>query len=217
MKLPFSLEQFLKVFEDYNSSIWPLQLFFYLLALLVIRVSLNKSRKSDKTISLILSFFWIWMGIVYHLIYFSSINKAALAFGIAFILQGGLFMYFGFLRNEISIRLNSSIYGITGSLLILFALVIYPLIGYFNGHIYPASPTFGVPCPTTIFTFGILLWTNSKIPFTLLIVPIIWSVIGSSAAFSLGIKEDIGLLISSVAFVALIVLKNRKLHGIKVG
>ncbi|WP_414541485.1 DUF6064 family protein [Nostoc sp. CCY0012] len=28
----------------------------------------------------------------------------------------------------------------------------YPLIGYALGRIFPTSPTFGVPCPTTIFT-----------------------------------------------------------------
>lgn len=215
MKLPFSIDQFFKVFWDYNLSIWPLQILFYLSALLVIFLSLIKLRASDKIISLILSFFWIWMGVVYHLVYFTSINKAGWVFGIAFILQGSFFFFFSFISKRISFRFNPNIYGITGGLYILYALVIYPLIGYYQGHVYPASPTFGLPCPTTIFTFGLLLWTDKKIPILLLGVPFLWAIIGSSAAFSLGVKEDIGLLFSAVFFVFLIVLKNKKLRNSK--
>lgn len=40
-------------------------------------------------------------------------------------------------------------YGMTGSLLMLYAMMIYPALGYFLGHVYPKAPTFGVPCPTT--------------------------------------------------------------------
>lgn len=215
MELPFSIDQFFKVFENYNSSIWPLQPLFYLLALFAILLSLNKLHKSDKIVSLILSFLWIWMGIVYHLIYFTAINKAAYFFGIAFIIQGCMFLYFSFISNRISFRFNENIHGIAGSLLIAFALLIYPFIGYYQGHIYPASPTFGLPCPTTIFTFGLLLWTDKKIPTHLLIIPVLWSIIGSSAAFSLGVKEDMGLLISSILFIILIILKNKKYSKVK--
>ena len=43
-------------------------------------------------------------------------------------------------------------------LLILFALILYLGLGIVFGHRYPAVPVFGVaPCPTTIFTVGILL------------------------------------------------------------
>ena len=105
----------------------------------------------------ILSFFWIWMGIIYHIINFSAINKAAYIFGAAFIFQGILFLYMGFFRQKITFRFYFDIYGITGGFLILFALILYPVLGYFQGHIYPSSPTFGLPCPTIIFTFGLLL------------------------------------------------------------
>jgi hypothetical protein len=211
MKLPFSIEQFLKVFEDYNLSVWPMQLVIYVMALVALFLSIKKLRWSGKIISLILSFFWIWMGIVYHLMFFTTINKAAYVFGIAFILQGILFFYYGFIHKRLSFRFSRNVYGVTGSFLMLFALLIYPITGYYMGHIYPASPTFGLPCPTTIFTFGLLLWASHKLPWPILIVPLLWSIIGSSAAFSLGITEDIGLLISAVLFVILEVMKSKKL------
>jgi hypothetical protein len=160
-----------------------------------------KFRGSDKVISSLLSFFWIWMGTIYHLVYFTAINKAAFIFGATFILQGILFFYLGVIKNLISISFSKNIEGMAGSVLIIFALIIYPIVGIIQGHIYPASPTFGLPCPTTIFTMGVLLWSDKKIPVILFIVPVLWSVLGFSAAHSLGIKEDIGLVIAGIIFV----------------
>jgi hypothetical protein len=54
---------------------------------------------------------------------------------------------------------------------VVFALVLYPVIGYTFGHIYPSSPTFGLPCPTTIFTFGIFLWSDKRLPVAILVIP----------------------------------------------
>lgn len=92
----------------------------------------------------------------------------------------------------------------------MYALVIYPALGYLLDHGYPAAPTFGVPCPTTIFTFGILLCTDSRIPLYLLPIPLAWSLIGFWAAISLGITEDFGLLAAGLIGSLLIVLRNNR-------
>jgi len=209
MKLPFSPEQFLKVFELYNEAIWPIQVLFYLLAMMAVFAAFRRFDFSDKVISSILAFFWIWMGAVYHIIFFSAINKAALLFGAAFILQGLIFFYYTFVNKKLSYRYSSRSWGIVGSGLIIFSLLIYPVLGYLQGHIYPASPTFGLPCPTTIFTLGVLLWTNKKIPIGLILIPTIWVFIGFSAAFSLGIKEDISLLVSGILFIIVLVVRKK--------
>jgi hypothetical protein len=214
MKLPFTIEEFLKVFERYNLAVWPMQIILYLLALIAIYLAIKKIAFSDKIIIIILSFFWMWMGIVYHLIYFTSINKAAFIFGSIFILQGIIIFYQGVFKNKLSFQFHTNIYGITGSLLIIFALLIYPLIGYSFGHQYPSSPTFGLPCPTTIFTFGFFLWTDKKFPLMIIIIPLLWSIIGFSAAFFLGIKEDLSLLTSGLVTTLVIVIRNKRLKEI---
>jgi hypothetical protein len=71
------------------------------------------------------------------------------------------------------------------------------------------TPTFGVPCPTTIFTFGMLLWTKREIPLYIAIIPLLWSLVGLSAALSFGMKEDSGLVVAGVSGFLLIVLRNR--------
>lgn len=135
-------------------------------------------------------------------------SPPAYLFSALFVFQGWLFLYEGIVRNRLSFCANQKIYGIIGAILIVYALAIYPLIGYALGRSFPSSPTFGVPCPTTIFTFGLLLWTNKKFPSSLLIVPILWSLVGTSAALSFGIKEDFGLLVAGMLGTASIIWRN---------
>jgi Family of unknown function (DUF6064) len=209
MDLPFTTEQFLKVFQNYNLSVWPMQVILLLLGIAALYLGVKSSSNSGRTISVILAFLWLWMGVVYHLVYFTAINKAAYAFGFLYIVQSLVFLYVGVFRASLSFQYRSDRYGITGTVLILFAMVIYPVLGYMLGHIYPQSPTFGLPCPTTIFTFGILLWTDKKVTLLVLAIPFLWSIIGFTAALSLGIREDIGLLIAGLVGTFLIVMRNR--------
>lgn len=52
-------------------------------------------------ISCILVFYWLWMGIVYHIIFFSSINPVAYVFGVMFILQTILFIKAGIIDKKL--------------------------------------------------------------------------------------------------------------------
>lgn len=150
------------------------------------------------------------MGIVYHIIFFTTINKGAYLFGIFYIIQSILTLYFGVCRSKLTYHFIYNVYSFTGLFLISYALIFYPIIGFFAGHIYPSAPTFGLPCPTTIFTLGLFLLTDTKMPKYVLIIPLLWSLIGYSAAFHFGILEDIGLLISGIITTSLIIFRDRK-------
>ena len=208
MKLPFTTEQFLEVFKSYNESIFPIQIIFYLLASIASFLLLNNT--GSRIIGLILSFFWFWIGIAYHIIYFSKINKAAYLFGSLFILQGIIFFIYGIYSNKLILRNNKNILNKAGIIFILYALIIYPLLGYFLGRHYPYSITIGLPCPTTIFTFGILLFTEKKIPFAVLIIPLIWSIMGFTAALNFSVYEDFGLILSGLIGFTLLTIQRRK-------
>jgi hypothetical protein len=207
--IPFTVDQFIEVFERYNLAVWPAQLFLYALGLLAICLALQRKVDGGRMVSVILSLFWIWMGVVYHFWFFSTINRAALIFGAFFGLQGILFFYAGILNHQLGFRFTLNRYGIVGSVLLLYALIVYPILGYGFGHRYPAAPIFGLPCPTTIFTFGMLLWSERPVPIYLLPIPLAWSVIGFWAAISLGITEDFGLLAAGLIGSLLIILRGR--------
>jgi hypothetical protein len=207
MNLPFSPEQFLQVFSAYNTAIWPGQIFLNGLAFLAIVLSF-KGAATSKLISGILAFLWAWTGVAYHLAFFASINKAAFLFSILCVVQALLFCYAGILKGRLIYQPTATPVSHIGSLLILYSLLIYPVLGYFLGHIYPQSPTFGAPCPTTIFTFGFLLWTAGNVPRFVIIIPALWCLVGTVAAFSLGIREDLGLLLAGVIAVPILFLRK---------
>lgn len=212
MNIPFTIEQFLQVFKNYNLAIWPMQIVFYALSFVMIYLAVQKSKKPDIIINLSLTFLWFWMGFVYHFGFFSTINKAAWIFGFFNIVQGCIFLYSGVLKSRLTYSYHTDISGIAGLVIITYALVVYPVIGYFSDHAFPYSPTFGLPCPTTIFTMGMLLLVDRRISLWVLAIPLLWSIVGTSAALNFGIKEDAGLLISGVTAFFLIIYRNRKLY-----
>ena len=198
MKLPFSPPEFFSVFAAYNTAVWPLQLLLVGLAVTVVGLALRPRHWSNRFTSWVLAFLWIWMGLVYHFGFFRTINPAAGVFAAAFVLEGVLIGVVGGVRGRLDFRFQPTWLGLTGVLLIGYALVGYPLLASLMGHHFPMTPTFGLPCPTTIFTFGVLLWLLRPAPVSLLVVPLAWSLLGTSAALQLGVREDLGLVVAGV-------------------
>lgn len=212
MTLPFTVDQFLGVFQNYNLAMWPAHLVAYALGLAAVFCVMKKRPYSDLLVNLILGIFWIWNGALYHITYFSSINKAAYVFGALFVAQGLLFIVLGVFKNKITYEFTPNLSSVTGILFILYAMLIYPLAGYLLGHGYPFSPAFGLaPCPTTIFTFGMMLLAVKTLPRGMILIPLVWSLIGFSAALNLGITEDAGLLAAGILGSIMIFFEKRAL------
>jgi hypothetical protein len=208
MNIPFTAEAFFEIFSNYNQDVFPVQIIFYLLSFFILYLLVRRKYAASIVISLILGFFWIWMGFVFHILYFSEINTAAYIFGAFFIIQGAAFIYAGVFKDGLEFSLRKDFYGLTAWIIIFYALLIYPIIGHFGGYIYPRAPELSAPCPTTIFTFGILLFTSSKISKLLLIIPFIWSLIGFTAAFNFDVTGDYGLLVSGVVVLILLYMRD---------
>ncbi|MEW6128579.1 MAG: DUF6064 family protein [Acidobacteriota bacterium] len=211
MNLPFSADQFFSIFETYNRAIFPVQVIAYALGGVAVLMALSKFSKRDQLVAAILAAFWLWTGIFYHLMYFSSLNPAAYIFGLVFIIQGGLLLWFGFVKQQLSFSFSRNLRSLVGGLLILYAMALYPALGYVFDHGYPQSPMFGVtPCPLTIFTLGFFLFVQKKVPWQLLIIPLLWSLVGSTAAFLFGVKEDFGLLVAGLLVLAFVFESRRE-------
>ena len=210
---PFTVSQFFGVFEAYNTAIWPLQWVLLALAAAAIALTLSRIRVRSRLLTGVLAALWLWMGLVYHLIFFTVINPAAAIFGVAFALEAALLIWAGLGPRHLRFAARADAYGAGGAVLLAYALIVYPLLGYALGHHYPAIPTFGAPCPTTIFTFGLLLWTAGRVPWWLLVIPGLWALIGLSAAVSLGVPQDLGLFAAGAIAIPLLVLRGRRAGG----
>jgi hypothetical protein len=197
MRLPFSKEDFFDVFAAYNSASWPAVVALWVASVLA-SVSLLSSRRShDRWISGLLAVHWAWSAVAYHVAFFTRINPAAWLFAATFLLQALLFLWSGVIRGRLSFMGARTTWTAIGWFLVVYALL-YPAINAVEHGSVLKIPTFGLPCPTTIFTAGLLLLAapHSR---TLAIIPIVWSVIGGSAAFLLGVSADYVLLVAGVA------------------
>ena len=208
--LSFTPEVFFSLFEQYNRAIWPAQFPAYTLGVIALVLAFRPFRQSDRIIGALLAIAWLWIGIVYHYLYFTQINFIAPAFAALFVIQGLLFAYTLVLRGRTAFRFRSDPFGWTGLGLAVFAMLIYPLLGWLAGHGWPRSPVFGLtPCPTTIFTWGMLLMVRGRTPLHLTVIPLIWSLIGGSAALLLAVPEDASAPLAALIGLTLIVWKNR--------
>ena len=58
MKMPFTLEDFLSVFSEYNTQVWPMQLVLVLFALIAVSLIFTRIHNRDRIVSGILVFLW---------------------------------------------------------------------------------------------------------------------------------------------------------------
>ncbi len=205
MRLPFTQEQFFGVFESYNTAVFPMQILLALIGCaMIICVLMNRSRITG----FLLGCVWIWTGFAYHIMFFTRINKAAFIFGAAFIAQGVLFIILAYRFQFLFVYRKDTVKRIS-SFFILFGLVLYPIIGY----ILEQSPvhviSFGLPCPTTIFTCGMLGLHDGKIKMRYLIIPLVWSFIGLFAAILMGVYQDVLMPVAAI-FTILVCNKSKR-------
>ena len=207
MGLPFTATEFFAVFAAYNTAVWPLQLVLAACGLFVV-VALARTR-SKGPVATVLTGLWLWMGLVYHWRFFAPINPAARGFAVVFVAAAATFAWFGLSERRVHVPVVGT-RRLVGWTLIAYALVGYPLIAYLAGQRYPAVPTFGLPCPTTIFTLGTLLLVSSSTPIFLFVIPLLWSAIGTLGAVQLGVVEDYGLGAAGLVTLALLVAQRRR-------
>jgi hypothetical protein len=208
---PFTADVYLSLFETYNSTIWPAQVVACGLGILAVFLVLRPLPVEGRIVFAVLSAFWLWNGVAYHLMHFFQINFAALGFAVLFTVQGALFaaIAIGGHRNFL---FRPDVIGWSGLLFCLFALGAYPLLSWLAGHGGPRAAAFGVaPAPTAIFTFGMLLMLEDRAPLYLAVIPLLWSLAaGSAALFLLGIPEDSSVLLGGVVGFVLLAWKNRQ-------
>lgn len=198
MKTPFTTEQFFSVFENYNHSIFPVQIILFLLGVCALIMIGSTIKQKDKFVAGFLGFLWLWIGIAYHIAFFSGINKVAYGFGVLFILQGLFISWEGVLLYNLKFEFKTSLQAYFGYFFILYGLIIYPVIGYLIEQNLSRTISIGLPCPTTILTFGFFLLCDKKFSKYLLIIPSLWAVIGISGIIKLGVYQDSIMLIAAI-------------------
>lgn len=209
--LPFTPDVFLALFEQYNRAIWPAHLVAYALCLLAVVAAMKPVAGSDRLVAAVLAIAWLWTAVVYHLLHFATINFVAPGFAVLFVLEGLLLAWTGVARGRLAFRVRRDAASWAGLGLAIFAMLVYPVTAWLAGHGWPRLALVGVaPCPTTIFTLGMLLLIEGRTPVQLAAIPLLWTLIGGSAAWLLDMPEDVALPIAGIGGLAVILWKNRR-------
>lgn len=214
MKPPFTTEQFFSVFADYNLSVFPIQLIIVLLGIFALLLLYSRYKRKNLIIAMCLSFLWLWSGLVYHIGFFSELNKPAYIFGGLFALQGLIILYEILSFSKLSFSYNKTFIDGIGAFLILFGIFIYPIISWMSVGELNHLIAVGLPCPTTITTVGFFMLNKKKTNWYLFIIPSLWSIVGVSAALNFGVYQDFMMLLSVIIWISTEKLKRKTLKEV---
>lgn len=207
--LSFSLNELYAMYAAYNAALGVWQLVAGGLMVLFAVLAFTGKAWLNRWISLWLALLWIWTGVVYHWLFYADVHAAAKYFAAGFVLQGLLIMYEGIKEKSLWFGYRGGACGVTGLLFVLYALVGYPILSLKLGHGYPVLAAFLLaPVPVTIYSLGLLLWTYKRVPEYLLIIPIVWSIVGTSVA-AIGVYQDLGLLAAGLMSAIMIHRHNK--------
>lgn len=208
MSLPFTRDAFLDVFAAYNEWLWPFALMLWLATLYAVVLVVRAKDVRPWFLPGLLALHWAWAGLAYHAAFFSTINPAAWLFSAFFVLEAGLLAWHGVVHRRLRFSTGRSVRHMVAGAFVTYALA-YPLLNLAQGLTFPRVPTFGVPCPTTILTVGLLL--AAKTPsWSVAIIPVLWSMIGGSAALLLSVRADFVLFIAAAVLVTSIPVQRRQ-------
>jgi Family of unknown function (DUF6064) len=206
VELPFTSEEFFGVFARYNQAFWPIAVILWLACAAALVAAWRNPARHSRTLTWMLAALWLWNAVAYHAWLFTRINPAAWVFA-------ALFAFEALLLSRAAVRAPVQYFSTRGAIewiavgLVAYALA-YPFLAV-AVHAYPATPTFGVPCPTAIVTIAALLTARGGPPVACSIVPAAWGFVGGSAALLLGVWPDYVLLGAGILLTAILVTRGR--------
>jgi hypothetical protein len=204
MRLPFTHGQFLDVFGAYNGALWPGALVLWVVTVAAL-VLLARGRLGPRLAGGLLALHWAWSGIAYHLAFFAAINPAARLFGGLFVVEAGLLYWLGVGSRRMRVAWGARPHQLLSIVFCVYA-VAYPLLAFASGLQWPRMPSFGVPCPTVLLTVGLLLGLAPRQERGLAVIPVVWCLVGGSAAVVLGVAPDLMLLVGAVVLTSYVVV-----------
>ena len=238
--LLFSPRTYYRLFELYNTQVWPLQLVTLALGLAILVMIVRGGAWSGRIVAAILASLWLLVAWAYLLERYDTINWAARYFAIGFAAQAALLLWTDVIRNRLrfatghsqtplisakagiqSPRRQLSIFkdwvrafaGGAGMALFLYALAIHPLVAPLTGRPWTQSEIFGLaPDPTAIATLGILLAADRP-RWHLLVVPLLWCAITGLTLWTMDSAEAAVPGIVALAVITLALARRRTGFG----
>jgi hypothetical protein len=155
--------EFWRIMEAYSAQIWPIQIIFYVAAILLVGwLFLKPGRLQSSFVKLYLSIAFAWNGIMFYMILAKDMAGDSYGnyfFGSVFIIVSVLFAVDLF-RRKMQFSLPTVRWRKYATLVLMLLVFCYPLFGIAFGHRFTSLIIPGTfPCPTT--ALGLLLLTTA--------------------------------------------------------
>jgi len=184
--LMFSPRTYYRLFELYNSELWPLQFLFLALGAAVLLLWRRPGNMAGRTLAALLALCWLWVAWAYHWQRYANINLAAHYFALAFALEALLLLWLGVVRGRLTLAAAGSLRQRSGLGLFVFAWLCFPLLGPLLGRSWSQAEIFGMaPDPTALATLGILLFSGARPLWWLYPVPVVWCLVSGTTLWAM--------------------------------
>lgn len=206
--LLFSPRTYYRLFELYNTDLWPAHVLALAAGLAVLASMVRDGGRWRSAASVLLAFCWVWVAWAFLLDRYATINWAAAWFAGVFLVQAALLVLAGTGGGMAgSVPRPRRAGAIT---LLVFALVVYPLIGIAVGRPWTQAEVFAMaPDPTALGTLGfVLLAPTAGRRWLLLAIPLLWCILSGATLWTMGASE--APVLPAAGLVALIVAASRR-------
>jgi hypothetical protein len=187
--LMFSQDTYYRLFELYNTEIWPLQLLALVAGLVILVLLYRPTPWSGRAIAALLAACWTFVAWAYFHERYATINLAAPYYALGFAAQAMLFVLVGVALNRLSFAKRGTSLSQAGRALFIAGLMIYPLMPAIFGRPWLQSELFGIaPDPTVFGTLGVLVAAD-RMRWELMVIPVLWSAVTGVTLWTMGSSD----------------------------
>ena len=154
--IPFSADVYFRMLERIGETFWPLQLFTLALGVAALLLAL---RGKPRMALLLLVPVWVFVGVAFFAQRYSELNWIGQLLSWIWIVQAALLVTLGITgRGTVDSASQLSGNVITGVLIALVGLLMFPLLASVIGSGWTGAEVFGLhPDPTATFSLGVFL------------------------------------------------------------
>lgn len=206
--LLFSPEIFARLIASYNAEFWPAHIVFGIIGAALIGLVCFPSWFQGRAVALLLIISWLWTGYIFHFERLSAINWIAYVYAFIFLMQVLRLSWIGLKRDELRFSLKATLSDSFGFIVLLYAIIVYPLITVYQSGLLQIEMFGLLPIPVLIATFGIILMSEEKPKLILLLAPAVASFFEGLTAIAADHYHAVSVLIIAVISVIIITWRS---------
>ena len=212
--LLFSPQTYYRLFELYNTDIWPMQILTLALGVSILALIHWNPPWHGRVVTAILAACWLWVAWAYHLQRYATINWAATYFAATFAIEAALLIWIGVIRARLVFLPTTRALYRVGIIIYLFALIALPFISPLVGRKWVQAEIFGIePDPTAIATLGLLLLASGRTYWELLLIPLLWCATTGAILWTMGSPDTYIVPLAGLLAMVISIYKTRLLRN----